>query len=138
MINTFLKFLAVGVMIWILAGFVNNQTSFSLINPSGTKISERFPAPSGFLRVAQKTGSFPEFLEALTLKPHGTLVHYYNGEEKPSRVAAAVLTTDVGTRDLQQCADAVMRLRAEYLFQTKQYEALHFNFTNGFKADYTK
>src|ERR1044071_8487295 len=31
-----------------------------------------------------------------------------------------------------------MRLRGEYLFQTKQFSQLHFNFTSGFKADYTK
>ena len=72
------------------------------------------------------------------MKPHGTLVHYYNGDEKPNKVAAAVLNYDVGNRDLQQCADAVMRLRAEFLYKTKQYDALHFNFTNGFKADYSK
>lgn len=65
-------------------------------------------------------------------------MHYYSGEEKSNKVAAAVLNFDVGNKDLQQCADAVMRLRAEYLYKTKQYELLHFNFTSGFKADYSK
>lgn len=65
-------------------------------------------------------------------------MHYYNGDEKPNKVAAAVLDLDVGKKDLQQCADAVMRLRAEYLYKNKQYGLLHFNFTNGFKAEYAK
>lgn len=84
------------------------------------------------------TGSFAEYLQTQTLKENGAAVHYYNGVEKSNRVAAAVLNVDVGAKDLQQCADAVMRLRAEYLLKQKQYDALHFNFTNGFKADYTK
>lgn len=66
------------------------------------------------------------------------MVKYYNGDEKPNKAAAAVLDMDVGTKDLQQCADAVMRLRAEYLYKTKQYNLLHFNFTNGFNAEYIK
>jgi len=114
------------------------QSNSSYINTKGTTVSERFIVPNGYQRNIQAANSFGLYLQTLPLKPNGTLVHYYSGEEKPNKVAAAVLNIDVGKKDLQQCADAVMRLRAEYLYQTKQYNALHFNFTNGFKADYTK
>lgn len=42
----------------------------------------------------------------------------------------------VGKQDLQQCADAVMRLRGEYLYSKKDYAAISFKFGSGFKCDY--
>jgi hypothetical protein len=114
------------------------KQSNRLVIPKGTTVSTRFSTPTGYTRTTSEAGSFAEYLQSLPLKENGALVHYYNGVEKPNKVAAAVLNIDVGTKDLQQCADAVMRLRAEYLWKAKRYSDLHFNFTNGFKADYSK
>lgn len=108
----------------------------SNINPSGSTVLDRINPPAGFERIEVKEGSFAAFLRTLPLKPHGSKVKYYNGRTKDWDVHEAVVDVDVGDRDLQQCADAVIRLRAEYLFGQGLYDRLHFNFTNGFKADY--
>jgi hypothetical protein len=116
----------------------NSQTS-QLSIPSGTNCVSRFKTPEGFIRLPENGYSFSTFLGTFPLKKAGTKVLLYNGNEKNRQdVHEAVLDIDVGTKDLQQCADAVMRLRAEYLYKTKQYDKLHFNFTNGFNAEFSK
>ncbi|TMM56355.1 hypothetical protein FEE95_16495 [Maribacter algarum] len=107
------------------------------INTNGNTIMTRFSLPKGYTRISSDSTSFSFYLRNLPLKPNGSLVTYYNGELKPNRnVYDAVVDLPIGKRDLHQCADAVMRLRAEYLFQNKKFDSIHFNFTNGFKADY--
>jgi len=110
-----------------------------LLNPTGKTVAERFLVPKGYARSLQPDNSFGAYLQNFKLKAHGAAVHYYNGAIKPNDgIYEAVLDIDVGKRDLQQCADAVMRLRAEYLFGQKRYSDIHFNFTSGFRADYSK
>lgn len=100
-------------------------------------ICSRFEIPEGYSRYKNKSGSFGEWLRGLPLFPEGTQVQLYNGELKSNQGAqAAVVNIDVGFKDLQQCADAVMRLRAEYLFATKQYDKIAFNYTSGDRLDY--
>ncbi len=105
-------------------------------NPQAT-ICSRFEIPEGYTRYENGSGSFGEWLRGLPLFPEGTQVQLYNGELKSNQGAqAAVINIDVGTKDLQQCADAVMRLRAEYLFAAKQYSTIAFNYTSGDRLDY--
>jgi hypothetical protein len=133
-----MKRFIVYVFSFILFLSCNSQTSQLSIN-TGTTISDRFNTPDGFIRLPENGYSFSTFLSTFPLKKAGTKVYLYNGNEKNRQdVHEAVLDIDVGTKDLQQCADAVMRLRAEYLYSTKQYEKLHFNFTNGFNAEFSK
>jgi len=110
----------------------------SKIEGLSNTIATRFKLPQGFKRISSDSTSFGFYLRNLHLKPKGSLVKYFNGEVKPNNhVYDAVVDLPIGNRDLHQCADAVMRLRAEYLFQNQKYDSIHFNFTNGFKADYT-
>lgn len=114
------------------------ENSVSILNPEGKTISERFNVPDGFERTEESENSFQTYLRNLPLKPDGSDVLYYDGRAKSNQVFAAVVDLEIGKRDLHQCADAVMRLRAEYLWNTEQYNQIHFNFTNGFRVDYSK
>lgn len=109
-----------------------------IIDIEGTTIESRFNIPAGFERVNVEAHSFEAYLRSLPLKPAGSQVHYYDGRIKTNNVYAAVVDLEIGKRDLHQCADAVMRLRAEYLWNEKKYDQIHFNFTNGFRVDYSK
>jgi hypothetical protein len=108
-----------------------------IINPNGATVQTRFNVPEGYERKTFHENSFENFLRNLPLKPAGTKVKYYNGEVKNLEVADAVVDIDVGNKDLQQCADAVMRLRGEYFYSLKEYDKISFNLTNGFKTDYS-
>ncbi|MEO0731632.1 MAG: DUF4846 domain-containing protein [Bacteroidota bacterium] len=109
------------------------------VDPTGTTIQTRFPTPEGFTRASYPTRSFAAYLRDRPLEPHGSKVYLYDGREKNTqRVHAAVLDVDVGRRDLQQCADAVMRLRAEYLWSEERYNDISFNFVSGFPAEYRR
>src|SRR5512138_2665049 len=88
--------------------------------PSGT-VESRVPAPQGWHRVNVAPDSFAAWLRGLPVKPGRPDVRLFNGSKKWNQEAHhLVLDIDVGQRDRQQCADAVMRLRAEYLHQAGQ------------------
>ena len=107
----------------------------SAVTPPADRLDRRFPPPDGFVRVvAPEGGSFAAWLRGLPLKPEGTAVLLHNGLPKWRQdVHAAVIDIDTGTRDLQQCADAVMRLRAEWQFARGDVRRIAFNDTGGGK-----
>ena len=117
----------------------SNTKQIEVINKKGTTISSRFNVPNGYTRTDISSESFAQYLRGLPLKPHNTEVLTYDGRIKKNyNVYDAVVDLKIGKRDLHQCADAVMRLRAEYLWNNKRYDEIHFNFTNGFRVDYSE
>lgn len=101
-------------------------------SPQSQSIARRIPPPAGFTRVPAPSGSFAAWLRNLPLRPGRPPVFLFNGERKANqRAHYAVVDVDIGTKDLQQCADAVIRLRAEYLFSTPCANGISFNFTSG-------
>lgn len=95
-------------------------------------IKSRIRPPAGYVRTEAAEGSFADWLRYVPLKPGKPDVMLYNGEPKGYQGAHhRVIDMDVGTRDLQQCADAVMRMRAEYLYANDAWDQISFNFTSG-------
>ncbi len=95
-------------------------------------LNRRISVPPGFQRVKSPANSFGEWLQHLPLKPGKPEVFLYNGIEKRNQNAHfAVVDLDVGKADLQQCADAVIRLRAEFLYSQQHYSEIEFDFTSG-------
>ena len=59
----------------------------------------------------------------------------YNGNPKGNQSAhCAVVDMDVGEENLQQCADALIRLRAEFLYSQGREDDICFRFTSGDKC----
>nr|WP_294792040.1 DUF4846 domain-containing protein [uncultured Mucilaginibacter sp.] len=109
-----------------------------VIMPSNAdSVVNRFSVPAGYTRQKNKPGSFGSWLQQVPLKPRGTPARTYNGDiAKTNAYTAAVADMGIGSYNLQQCADAIIRLRAEYLYQKKDYNNISFNFVSGFKCDY--
>jgi hypothetical protein len=117
---------------------ITNLTSIScngqeeLVNYSGSTLDSRIKIPKGYERIDVKAGSFAEWLRKLPVKPGKGTVHLYNGLPKfRQNDHVSILDFDTGDKDIQQCADSVLRLRAEYLWAKKRYNDLKFRYTSG-------
>lgn len=95
--------------------------------------------PENTTRMPVESSSFASWLRQLPLLPDSTPVRLYSGELKPNQHAhAAVVNIDVGRTNLQQCADAAIRLRAEYLYAQHRYDDIMFRFTSGDSCDFRR
>jgi hypothetical protein len=93
-------------------------------------------APAGYRRVAAAQHSFAGWLRQIPLKKDGT-VYLFDGSPKRNQDAQfAVLDISVGHKDLQQCADAVMRLRAEFLYSQKDLTDITFYTGQGIRLNF--
>ena len=116
-----------------------DKGGISVIWDEGETLETRIIAPIGYQRVDTEEGSLAEFLRQYPLKPAGYKVHLYDGTEKGTQTDhVAVFDLPIEDYDLQQCADSVMRVYAEWFWATEQYDRIQFHFTSGFLAEYPK
>jgi hypothetical protein len=116
--------------------------TWTLTTDGTDTLSTRFAPPAGATRSLASAGTFSEWLRGLPLLPSGTPVHLCDGSLKDRQDdVAAVVDLDTGPSDLQQCADVIMRLRAEYLYSQGLPIAFHpqgpkhpLTFTQGTRA----
>ncbi len=93
---------------------------------SGTVIGA-YPPPQG--AKPYRTQGFGAWVQALELEPPSVPVTTYKGRVVPGDFHVVKLPLVPG--DLQQCADTAIRLRAEWLLEQGQEEAIMFHATSG-------
>ena len=86
-------------------------------------IEQAFPVPPGSDRVA--TDAWGDWLRALPLYERDRAVLSYDGRVMAIG-AARVVNVPIGTRDLQQCADSALRLRATWELSVGRSPAFHY------------
>lgn len=112
------------------AGPTETETSstLSLIDASGMTLESRIHTPDGYTRTKEADGSLAEFLRNYAMEPDQSPVLLYDGSKKRNQKArVAVFDLPLEHEDLQQCADSVIRVYAEYFWSTKQYDRIAFH-----------
>lgn len=121
------------------SGPLPEPTAECLIYEPGKTLEERFLVPDGYYLKKREQGTLTSFLREYPLKKAGSPVLLYDGRRKGNQSAhAAVFKLPMEKEDFQQCADSVMRVYAEYFWETKQFEKISFSLGGGFQADYSK
>ena len=108
-----------------------------IIVPMGNTLETRIETPKNYTREQVEDTSLGAFLRRYEMKDDGSQVMLYDGTYKKNQDAhVAIFKLPLENYDLQQCADSIIRVYAEYFWHTKQYKRISFHFANGFEAKY--
>ena len=89
------------------------------------------PLPEGFKYIPGTDSLFSDWLLSQPLKKD-KIVYLYNGNRKQNQDAQLeVLDIDIGKKNLVQCADAVIKMRADFLFHSCRVTEINFRSTTG-------
>ncbi len=111
----------------------------NLVDEDSLTIRSRVNVPKGYKRVEYAKGSFQEYLRGYKLKPFGSkIINYDNSEYYWQKGHIGILDVPVPKNGLQQCADALIRIRSEYLWGNDRKDEIGFNFTSGHYCSWLK
>lgn len=114
----------------VLVKSVNTNTD--LIVKEGKTILLRVDTPEGYKRVEYPIGSFKNYVRNYKLKAFDSkIINYDNSEYYWQKGHVGILEVPVPKNGLQQCADALIRIRSEYLWDANRKDEIGFNFTSG-------
>ena len=114
-------------------------TEPSYINEEGTTVVTRINIPKNYMRTVYAEDSFQEYLRKYSLLPSGSDIINYTGKPYVYQQGhVGVFDLEVPSNGLQQCADALIRIRAEYLWETNRQDEIGFNFTSGHYCSWNK
>jgi len=109
------------------------------INKEGNTVQDRVLVPEGYTRTEYPVGSFQRFIQNYPLKTSGAkVINYDTSPYFYQSGHVGVLELSVPKNGLQQCADALIRLRSEYLWKTNQKSKIGFEFTSGHYCSWSK
>ena len=98
-----------------------------IVQSNEINIYSRFRTPENYNRI-KSDNKFGNFLSQLNLKTIQTKVKNYDGTEKPNTEAyEAIIDLPNPTKNVQYNSNAILRLRAEYLFQNRLFDKINFN-----------
>lgn len=113
--------------------FVSKQSALLKEKAAFVALPVRIPShikkiqpPPGYKLTDAAGNGFGLWVQQLPLRKDNT-VYLYDGSIKKNQSSHyAVLDVPYNRNPLQQCADAIMRLRAEYIFETKAADNIRF------------
>ncbi len=127
----------------------SSNSAEKIVNPTEAAIDiqqkedqtviERFKTAEGFERQEFEQASFPQYLRQLKLKATGSQILLHSGQPRYDQEShIAVIDQNIGNKNLHQCADAVIKQKADYHFTRKEYDKISFYLTNGMKVPFSK
>lgn len=110
----------------------------TLIHKEGRTLKTRIKVPEGFERILPEAQTFSHYIQNYPLKEASAEVINYDGNPYIFQHGhVGVLEVPVPTNGLQQCADALIRIRSEYLWSINRKEEIGFKFTSGHYCSWT-
>jgi len=114
---------------------IERETTKNTMGNPDKKIREIY-LPKEFGYANEGDSAYSNWLLDLKFKKNKP-VYLYDGKLKSNQdVHYGVLNIDIGKNDLIQCADAAIKMRADYLFEKNRFAEINFIATSGDKLSF--